>query len=190
MTAIRRDSMDSPFNAWIREQAQLDSVEFKISVTDSDLWVHRYSERNEKNRKNSSDVRQMQDHIMLIEVKSFCRKVPFAQRDTLNVIDGILRKSTVVNGKRKAIQIPDTRRPGANRFVRWLGVHILELDNDRPDNSNLIVWDNKTRLSEVRLIQILRFDYDPDYPSKPIDTRRHHIVIPRATIGSLNLEIP
>ncbi len=189
MTAIRRDSMDSPFNAWIREQTQLDSVEFKISVTDSDLWVHRYSERNEKRRADSSDVRQIQDHIMLIEVKSFCRKVPFAQRDTLNVIDGILRKATVINGKRRSVQIPDTRRPGANRYVRWLGVHILELDNDRPDNSGLIIWDHKVQLSEQRLIEILRFDYDADYPSRLMDTRRHHIVQPKRIIGGLPLEL-
>lgn len=187
MTAARRDNTESPFNAWIREQAQLDSVEFKISVTDSDLWVHRYSERNEKRRADASDVRQVQDHIMLVEVKSFCKKVPFAQRDTLNVIDAILRKATVVNNRRRSIQIPDQRRPGANRYVRWLGVHILELDQDRPDNSKTIIWDHKTMLSEERLIEILRFDYDPDYPKKIMDTRRHHIVVPRATLGQLDL---
>lgn len=188
MTAVRRDSMDSPFNAWIREQAQLDSVEFKISVTDSDLWVHRYSERNEKRRRDASDVRQLQDHIMLVEVKAFCKKVPFAQRDTLNVIDSILRKATVVNNRRRSIQIPDHRRPGSNRYVRWMGVHVLELENDRPDNSGLILWDNKV-LSEQRLIEILRFDYDPDYPNRAMDTRRHHIINPAATMGGLPLEV-
>jgi len=125
---------------------------------------------------------------MLVEVKSFCRKVPFAQRDTLNVIDGILRKATVVNNKRRSVQIPDTRSPGTNRYVRWLGVHILELDHDRPDNSSLIMWDHKAQLSEQRLIEILRFDYDADYPSKIMDTRRHHIVKPKAVTGSLNLD--
>lgn len=190
MTALRRDSMDSPFNDWIRNQAQLDSVEFQISVTDSDLWVHRYSERKERGRQDATDVRKIQDHIMLIEVKSFCKKVPFAQRDTLNVIDGILRKATVVNNRRKAIKIADHRRPGESRYVRWLGVHILELENDRPDNSHTIIWDHKVHLSEQRLIEILRFDYDPDYPSKVMDTRRHHVVIPRATRGGLDLEIP
>lgn len=188
MTIIRRDGMDSPFNDWIRYQAQLDSGEFQISVTDSDLWVHRYSERNERKRRDSTDVRKVQDHIMLIEVKSFCRKVPFSQRDTLNVIDGILRKATVVGNRRKSIQIPDHRNLGTNRYVRWLGVHILELENDRPDNSNIIIWDHKVKLSEQRLIEILRFDYDPDYPNKMLDTRRHHIVNPRSSAGELLLD--
>lgn len=188
MTTIRRDTMDSPFNDWIRKQAQLDSIEYQISVTDSDLWVHRYSERNERRRNDATDVRQVQDHIMLVEVKSFCKKVPFAQRDTLNVIDGILRKATVVGNRRKTVQIPDNRRPGANRYVRWMGLHILELENDRPDNSDTIIWDHKVKLGEQRLIEILRFDFDPDYPNKPMDTRRHHIVKPRATLGELKLE--
>lgn len=185
MTIIRRDGMDSPFNAWIRSQKDLDSTEFQISVTDADLWVHRYAPRNEAKRNQSTDIRLMQDHLMLIEVKSFCRKVPYAQRDTLNVIDAILRKATVVNGKRRTIQISDPRQLSLKRYVRWLGVHFLELDRDRPDNSDLIIWDHKVHLSEAHLIKLLRFDFDPDYPNKPMDTRRHHRIIPKATIGDL-----
>jgi hypothetical protein len=189
MTIIRRDGLDSPFNAWIRRQPQLDSREYQIAVTDADLWVHRYSSRNERGRHDATDIRQVQDHIMLVEVKSFHKKVSFAQRDTLDLIDAILRKATVINGKRRPIMIPDSRRPGASRQVRWLGKHVLELENDSPDNSTTIYWDGKGLLNEQQLIEILRFDRDPDYPSNRLDTRRHHIVIPRATLGSLPLKI-
>ncbi len=178
MTIIRRDSMDSPFNAWIRAQQGLDSGEFQISVTDSDLWVHRYAKRNERASQGvATDIRKIQDHIMLVEIKAFCRKVPYAQRDTLNVVNELLRLATVTNNKRRAVKIPDRRTPGASRFVRCFGVHYLELSADRPDNSDQIIWDQKAEISEERLVEILRFDYDPDYPSKLMDTRRHHRVV-------------
>jgi hypothetical protein len=113
---------------------------------------------------------------MLVELKCFSRGVPFAQRDTLDVIDQILRKATVKNGRRYPITINDSRPGfrGMARKARWLGVHVLVLSGDRPDCSDEIVWDSKAQIDEQTLIEILSFDRDPDFPARHLDTRRHH----------------
>ena len=177
MTVIRRDGSDSPFNAWVREHPELESRGNRLSITDSDLWCHRYSLRNEKQR--SHDIRDAVDSIMLVEVKTFRREVPYAQRDTLSVIDALLRIASVrkSDGRRKHVVIDDQRLGSrSKRLVRCFGVHLLELSDSRPDNIEQIVWDNRSFLREEHLIELLRFDRDPDSPSRMLDTRRHHIL--------------
>lgn len=172
MTIIRRDDDGSAFGQWLREQEALDSAEFCLSITDCDFWVHRYTPRQEKN----SDVRQVIDHLMLVEVKCFNRSVPFAQSDTLQLVDQLCRRATTnARGKRRTAKLRDLRdgRVGPRR-VRFLGVHVLQMSGDRPDNSDEIRWDAKYDLTEGALIRLLRFDSDPDSPTRPLDTRRHH----------------
>lgn len=174
MTCERRDgNHQTPFLQWIRGSAGLDSHEFNISVIDNDVWVHRFSPRNEQTRL----VRSLIEHIQLIETKTFSAEMPFAQRDTLQVVDLILRSVTVRKDRRRPIRIPDTRfgRTGCFRSVRWLGMHCIQLSNDRPDNSARIVWDGKYDINEKQLIELLRFDRDPDHPGRSLDTRRHHL---------------
>lgn len=83
MTVGRRDGNESPFNAWIRAHPELDSKDNKLCVIDSDLWVHRYSERSDVKRKSTIDIRDVVDNLMLIEIKTFSAEPSFAQRDTL-----------------------------------------------------------------------------------------------------------
>lgn len=172
MTITQRNGQhSSPFHEWIRNEPQLDSREFNISIQDNDLWIHRFSRRNER-----VTGRPLLEHIQLVEVKTFDADMPYAQRDTLQVIDTILRLSTTYNHRRRPIKIKDARegRPGCYRSVRWLGVHLLQLSGARPDISNRILWDKKLVNLEM-LVDLLRFDRDPDYPGKWLDTRRHHL---------------
>ena len=174
MTSPRRDGNHaSPFLAWIRECAGLDSQEFQLSVINNDVWIHRFSQRNESTR----PIKRLIEHIQLIEEKSFSADMPFAQRDTLQVVDLILRRSSVKANRRWPIRIPDMRfgRAGCFRDVRWLGMHLVQLSADRPDNSDRIIWDGKHQINEQVLIEILRFDRDPDHPNRFLDTRRHHV---------------
>lgn len=172
MTAIRRDREGTAFGQWLREQEELDSSEFCLSVIDCDFWVHRFTPRNER----GNDVRQVIDHIMLVEVKTRFGDMPFAQRDTLALVDQLARLATTnKQGRRIARRLRDLR-PGriGPRRVRFLGVHLLQMSGDRPDNSDEIIWDSRHRITEDALIRIIRFDLDPDSPLQPLDTRRHH----------------
>jgi hypothetical protein len=173
MTIARRDGGGTPFSNWIRDQCELDSREFNISVQDNDFWVHRFSARKESAR---TSIKNVVEHLQLIEVKAFSAGQPFAQKDTFDVIDRLIRRVSVKNGRRYPILIDDSRSYGRKRSVRWLGVHLLQMSGDRPDNSGRIVWDRRHEISEEVLIELLRFDRDPDSPFKFLDTRRHHLV--------------
>ena len=182
MTTQRRDGMETPFSAWVRSHPALDSKEHCISITDSDMWCHRFSLRAERQKVVATDIRDAVDHIMLVEIKTFSANVRYAQRDTLSVIDALLRLACSRHDKlgrltRRPVRITDGRisnRP--TRIVRCFGVHLLELSSDRPDTSNEILWDKRTGITEQSLVELIRFERDPDAPHRLLDTRRHHLL--------------
>lgn len=183
MTAIRRDGNESAFSSWIRKHPELDSRGGSLSVTDCDFWVHRYSPRPQRTRGLPSDVREIVDHIMLVELKTFGRDEPFSQRDTLTIVNALLRRSCMLpTGRRRHIKIDDTRISWRQqRAVRCFGVHLLQLSSDRPDTSDAILWDKKP-INERVLIDLLLFKLDPDSPSSHLDTRLHHVQKPQPTL--------
>jgi len=159
----------------MRKHPGLDSVRECISVQNTDVWVHRYSPRKEKRRKHPT-VGELIDQIQHIEVKAFDAEEPFAQKDTFSVVDDLLRSTSIrKNGRRYAAKIKDRRKPGQKRFVRWLGHHVLQMSSDRPDSSDRLIWDGKHTITEDVLVQLLRFDRNPDHPDRFLDTRRHHV---------------
>jgi hypothetical protein len=173
MTERRRDGQNKgTWSEWIREHPELDSNVAKLSVQDNDYWVHCFSERNEKHR---STLKARVDHVMLLEVKAFGADQPFAQQDTLDVINQILRLSTVKNDRRRVLRIRDNRRGrvGVIRLERWFGYHILRMSGATPDRSQKLLWD-EVPICEPYLVELLRFERDPDHPTKPLETRRHH----------------
>jgi len=174
MTVRRRDNNhQSPFYEWIRSIPELDSCTYDISVTDNDCWIHQFAPRAERGQ----NIKQVIENIQLIECKCFGATMPFAQQDTLDVVDRILRKSTAaINGRRRAIRINDSRpgRPGCYRSIRYYGMHVLQMSLDRPDNSDRILWDGKD-VNLTVLIELLGFKRDPDKPTRFIDSRRHHL---------------
>ena len=114
---------------------------------------------------------------MILETKAFDAGQSFAQRDTFDVVDKILKSASVKNNRRRAIKIADSRRgPGSVRFVRWLGYHILQMSDATPDKSKTMRWDSKYFVSMDDLIKLLKFELDPDHPTKKLDIRRHHVI--------------
>jgi hypothetical protein len=189
MTKSAKDGRDGPWNDWVRTHPDLDSVQESLSVQNRDIIVHRFSvPRKEKRR---ASVGQEFDQLMTVEVKTFnARADGFAQTDTFGVYDALLKLATRrKDGRRIPKEIRDTRYPGCVRKVRYLGHHVLQLSGDRPDTSDLIRWDGKV-ISATVLVEILRFDRDPDHPGNLLDTRRHHKRPSRETHPELRLPPP
>lgn len=121
---------------------------------------------------------------MLVEVKTHAKELPYAQRDTLTVVDSLLRMScTRADGRRKHVRIDDARLAARRtRIVRCFGVHLLVLSGARPDEHGCeIRWD-RAFLHEDALLELLRFERDPDAPARMLDTRRHHVQATRPTL--------
>lgn len=168
MTVLRRDGLDTPFGQWIRHHPGLESIRERLSVSDSDYWIHRYRAHTDKVGERAVDS------IMLVELKTHMRDLPYAQRDTLLLVNQLLRMvSARPDGRRRHVTLKGVR-PGEHRRVRCFGVHVLQLSGDRPDSSDVILWDGKY-LTEDLLVEVLRFERDPDNPMKATpDLRRHH----------------
>lgn len=167
MTSPRRDGFDTPFGNWIRNHPGLDSIQERLSVSDSDYWIHRYRAHSDKVGERAVDS------IMLVELKTHLADVPFAQRDTLHLVNQLLRRAAVGPGGRRRHVVLNGSRHGEKRRVRCYGVHVLQLSGSRPDQSQHILWDGKY-LTEDLLVEVLKFERDPDHPMRPVDLRRHH----------------
>jgi len=187
MTIGRRDpTFQPPFNQWLQRQPTLDSIKQRIAVSDCDLIVHRYSSRVDKLRFEfdiSSDTRDCVDHVMLVEVKAFGSDLSKSQDDSLFLMDALLRYAGNKQGRRRFVTIHDRRMNGFERYVRCYGVHVLRLSAACPDSSDTLWWDEQP-IDQLMLLDLLRFDRDPDHPLQSMDTRRHHIV-KRNTFGEL-----
>ena|ERR1700741_4113111 len=171
MTTPRRDNLDTPYFDWVRKENLLDSTDYRLSVTDNDHWIHQFSKREERHGRLYPF-----DSLMLVEVKTFNATVPFAQRDTLEVVGFLLRRASVWNGRRHMVRVKDRRpgRLGSWRDIMCYGKHILRMSEDRPDRSKSLHWDDRP-ISVPELIEIYQFKRDPDNPSRMIDLRRHHL---------------
>lgn len=165
MTVDRRYGEDTPFGKWLREYPELDSITNRMGITDCDYWSHQYRAHTDR-----VGVRAV-DSIMLIEVKTNMADPPFSQRDTLRIINELLRMASMnKTGRRRHVRLKIDRE---TRHVRCYGVHLLQMSGDRPDNSANILWDGKT-ITEEMLVDVWRFYRDPDHPSRELDLRRHH----------------
>lgn len=161
MTAPRRDGGGSSFGMWIRRQPDLDSLKYSLSVQDIDWTFHRFAQDGERG-----------DSIMLVESKTYMKEWNYAQRDTLRMLDQGLRKATMRNGKRIQITVPDPMRPGHVRKFRYFGLHLLQFSKNNPDDSNM-KWDHGD-IDKAALLEILKFERDPDSIGKMLDRRYHH----------------
>lgn len=165
MTVRYRNGFEGPFEDWLRNHQELDSIVQRLSISNSDFWIHQY--RSHTDRVGERTV----DNIMLVEVKIENADIPFAQRDTLILVNQLLRRSS--DNRYKVLK--DTR--GSRRLVQCFGVHLLQLSSDRPDNSAAIRWD-RVGIDEETLVRLLRFELNP-YSLEPRSERRHHILPPR-----------
>lgn len=165
MTIIRRDGQDTPFGDWIRKHPALDSIRERLCVNDVDYWIHQY--RAHHDQVGARCV----DSIMCLEVKSFSRELSPSQRDTMVLIDQILRGCDF-------LQVRSYRRcrgpAGEKRIVRCFGIIPFRMSGSRPDNSEEMFW-RGIRIDIKTLVELLRFERDPHLPSKKLEYRRHHL---------------
>lgn len=169
MTIGRRNGAEeTAFGRWIRSHPDLDSIRERLSVTDSDYWIHQYRAHSDKVGSRAVDS------IMLVEVKTHSRGMPMAQRDTLHLVNQLLRLANGRrDGRRRYVRLKSSK-VGEKRIVRCFGVHLLVLSGDDPTNSDEILWDGR-RVDVDLLVALLRFERDPDHPQKAeFQFRRHH----------------
>src|SRR5574343_241043 len=146
-----------PFSDWLRNNPRLDSRNYSLSATDCDMWVHKF-----KNIVDGRADRQLQC-IMLVEVKTRLAAVEFAQRDTLGLVNALMRR-----GDRMV-----ARNERGDRFrVRSFGVHFLQMSGACPTDSEAILWDGHA-VSVQQLERILRFELHPT-TLVPNPLRNHH----------------
>ena len=164
MTRERTDGIDSPFSDWLRKEKSLDSVKQNLSITDADYWIHQYRETTD-----SCGTRGIES-IMMIELKTNSASLPFAQRDTLKLINAGFHNAFYDQAGRvvtKKVQIDNK-----TRFVRFYGAFLLQIDTDRPDTSKTIKWHGKVISYQV-LLNVLAFKRDPRTLNER-DDKRHH----------------
>lgn len=162
---------ETDFERWMRNQRDLDSVEEGIVRFDLDVLIHKY--KNVADRKGDRQIQCM----MFVEVKTFMANPSESQRDTLSLLNNVLR-----NRMKNIHKLPRSQMGGQPRKV-WsqaknrevtlylFGGHLLQLDGTDPSNSSMILWDFKP-ITASGLIELLRFERDPDNPDKLLDIRR------------------
>ena len=160
MTSKYRGNYEAPFSAWVREQPALDSVEECINITDLDYLIHRYLLFDKEGRT------LLRTHIMVLELKTGGADRDFAQEDTQNIIDQMLRYA-----HNKPVRTARDRKR-----VWYHGLHVLRLSGTRPGDGGAMMWDGKP-VSEGQLISLLRFDLDAT-TMLPREERSHHKPLP------------
>jgi hypothetical protein len=154
----------------MRNCPELDSMQ-GIVRTDCDHIIHRYK----------FETRDVQA-IMIVEVKTHEKELPETQRDTLHMINQLMRnrrsnihkdvKFQAGNGALKvksAMTMQDV-------MIRNFGVHTIRFSHSNPLDSVRIWW-NKRLVNVAQLIKLLRFDLDPD-TLRPMDMRIHQRKLP------------
>jgi hypothetical protein len=143
-------------------------------MLNSDLWVHHYK----------TDRGRDFQCIMLVELKTFGAELDKYQRDTLLIVNQILRNrrqtptSTPISQAGTAPLKVNSHIAQRRVVLKAFGVHVLRLSADTPDNSEWMQWD-KARFGQggfidrEQLVKLLRFELDPDTLG-PLDLRRHH----------------
>ena len=158
------------FGRWIRNNPDLDSGK-GYCVVDQDYFVHAF--KTYGNRAFQC--------LMMLEIKTLGAKVTDAQRDTLHIVNQLMRnrrETSTSNGQATRFQsgfgvstVRSLMARGDVR-VRAYGVHVLTFSGLGPDDSDTTHWDKK-EINLEQLTALLRFDLSPDTLA-PLDLRRHH----------------
>ena len=167
MIRQRTFGSDTDFMAWLRSQEKdlpSSSSDCGFVATDNDAHVHRY-----KTAVDKMGTREIQC-LMFLEVKTRGGDVPQSQLDTFVKLHHFIGR----------------RRSKFNKqALLHYGVSFIFLSGTDPENSEVITWGRferrkgreyeivRTKITKEQLLQLLRFDLDPDTLS-PQPFRRHH----------------
>lgn len=158
---------ETNFSRWIRANKRLDSGK-GYCVTDQDMWVHRFK----------TDRGRSFQLLMCVETKANGADLTMAQRDTLIVVNALMRNRRQTPTKDLLFQAGNgfakVRSLMADRevLVRCFGMHVLTFSGLGPSDSEWMRWDKK-EINEQTLTDLLAFDLDPDTLG-PLDLRSHH----------------
>lgn len=118
--------------------------------------------------------------MMFVEVKSFGSHMSIAQKDTLSLLNQVLRNRTKNkhadrHGRHAANHVPMAKAYShaikKDIRLKLFGGHLLQMETDDPEIGNL-QWDFKD-IGLDTLISLLRFEIDPDTMNE-IDWRRRY----------------
>ena len=165
---------ETMFGRWIRNNAKLDSAR-GICVLDSDYWIHKFKTYDPINGRSSREIQC----IMLVEIKTNGCSLTDAQRDTLHIVNQIMRNRSETPTKKmihqagvSVVKVRSLMRDAP--VTAWCyGAHLLRFSGLGPDDSEEITWDNKYRITIDQLTDLLNFDLHPD-TMMPMDFRIHH----------------
>jgi hypothetical protein len=164
--------LENPFSSWIRANPRLDSITCALTVNDIDLLLHKYMTWSDGHRSRIVQA------IMFVEVKTFGATMSPTQRDSLYILNQVLRnrrKSLHKNSIPEQISALDwvhsTIRKSRVR-IKLLGGHCLQMQHETTEHG-WILWDKK-EVTYEQVEGLLSFDLDPDHPKRVLDLRPHH----------------
>lgn len=158
---------EDEFSSWVREHPALESRQGFVFM-DKDLTAHRVV------RNNGREF----ECLMFIEVKTRGADLTPSQRATMHIVGMGFRNRNNTPTKKRVMQVGhrchEAYCPLKKRWVevRYFGFHLLRLSGTTPDDSGWIIWD-KRPVTKTVLIDLLRFDRDPD-TLNVMDWRIHH----------------
>lgn len=170
---------ESHFERWMREQRLLCSSEGIVRF-DLDVLLHRYMVKEDGFGKRDIQA------LMFVEVKTHGAALTDAQRDTLHLLNQVLRnRKRNVNGNRDKFNARDhvalskahSTIKGSEISLRLFGGHVLAFEANGPEDSQWMTWD-KQQIGTDQLIRLLRFELDPDDPRVTLDMRRRSKPLP------------
>lgn len=139
---------------------------------DLDVLLHKYI--TTKDGKGTRDIQSM----MFIEIKTFMANPSEAQRDTLHLLNQILRNkkpnihSTPRWQPNTAVTTAYSLANKRNIRLRLYGGHLLQLEKTSPENSDCMYWDREYPIGPQELVELMTFVRDPDNPERLLDYRR------------------
>ena len=163
---------ETAFERWMRNNNHLDSVSESIVRFDLDLLLHRY-----KSPVDGKGTREIQC-MMFIEVKTFSAKISEAQKDTLGLLNQVLRNRKPNIHSKPRRQVSGQIRKAYSAMIKrdvalhLYGGHLLQLSGACPETSDRMIWDNQYVIDQFCLTELLKFKRDPDRPELLIDLRR------------------
>jgi hypothetical protein len=150
-------------------------VQSGIARFDIDVLLHRYLTLRDKRGQREVQA------IMFVEIKTRDADMTLAQRDTLGMLNQVLRnRKRNMHCERRGRHLSD-HTPLASAYshvrqgrvrLRMFGGHVLRFSGTCPSDSRSMTWDGK-QINVHQLIALLRFDLDPD-TIEPIDWRRRY----------------
>jgi len=167
----RNTTAESAFERWVRGESQLASSGGIVRY-DLDVLLHRYMVADDL--KSSREVQAM----MFIEVKTYSANLTEAQRDTLGLLNQVLRnRKPNMHGSPRRQVGGQLRKAYSHRNRREVtlfafGGHLLQMSGSCPQDSVWMRWDWTWDLTIQQLIEVMRFERDPDNPENMLDIRR------------------